>query len=143
MSFANNLTSSDYWNLYWIIRLGAMWSRYWNEIKDRITKCFSGVLMSYKWEIEFYYCGSKIRDLTWNLRQNHSSFCDTINMCTINNQPAITCRTWCEICSKLTIETPERRHLVLVFLFLTLSRSIPTGFVCIYQPCFQSLSAFR
>ena len=34
----NNLTSSDYWNLHWIIRLGAVWSHYWDEIKDRITK---------------------------------------------------------------------------------------------------------
>ena len=61
------------------------------------------------------------------------------------SQPAITCsrlyrntRTRCEICSKLTLKTPERRqwcrsgvfivtfehilHLVLVFLLLTLSR---------------------
>ena len=52
-------------------------------------------------------------------------------------------RTWCEICSKLTINTPERRHwrrsgvfivnfehilhLVLVLLFLTLSRLMPAG----------------
>ena len=52
-------------------------------------------------------------------------------------------RTRCEICSKLTIKTPERRywcrsgvfivyfehisHLVLVFLLLTLTRYIPTG----------------
>ena len=53
-------------------------------------------------------------------------------------QPAITCRTRCEICSKLTIKIPERRkwrrfgifivnfehnsHLALVFLLLNLSR---------------------
>ena len=52
-------------------------------------------------------------------------------------------RTRCEICSKLTIKTPERHHwcrsgvfivsfenishLVLVFLSLTLSRQMPTG----------------
>ena len=52
-------------------------------------------------------------------------------------------RTRCEICSKLTIKTPERRqwrrfgvfifnlehisHLVLMFLLLTLSRQMPTG----------------
>ena len=52
-------------------------------------------------------------------------------------------RTRCEICSKLTIKTPERRqwrrsvvfivnfehiyHLVLVFLLLTLSRSMSAG----------------
>ena len=52
-------------------------------------------------------------------------------------------RTRCEICSKLTIKTPERcqwrrsglfivnyehiSHLVLVFLLLTLSRQIPAG----------------
>ena len=40
--------------------------------------------MSYQPEIEFCYRGSKIRYLIWNLQQNHSSFCDTINMCTIN-----------------------------------------------------------
>ena len=39
-------------------------------------------------------------------------------------------RLMCEICSKLTIKTPERRqrphisHLVLVFLLLTLSREM-------------------
>ena len=82
--YTNNLTSFDYWNLYWIIRQGAMWSHYWDEIQDQITKCFSDVLMSYQWEIEFCYIGSKIRDLIWNLQQNHSSFCDTSNMCTIN-----------------------------------------------------------
>ena len=53
-------------------------------------------------------------------------------------------RTRCEICSKLTIKTPERGHwcrsgvfivnferisqLALVFLLLTLGRKIPTGF---------------
>ena len=52
-------------------------------------------------------------------------------------------RSKCEICSKLTIKTPERSHsrrsgvfivnsehishLVLVFLLLTLSRQMPTG----------------
>ena len=51
-------------------------------------------------------------------------------------------RTWCEIYSKLTIETPERRrfrsgvfivnfehisHLALVFLLLTLSWQMPAG----------------
>ena len=58
----------------------------------------------------------------------------------VNNRNS---RTKCEICLKLTIKTPERRlgrrsgifsvtfehilHLVLVFLLLTLSRSIPAG----------------
>ena len=53
-------------------------------------------------------------------------------------------RTKCEICSKLTIKTPERRHwrpsgvlivkfehishLVLVFLLLTLNMQLPAGF---------------
>ena len=44
-------------------------------------------------------------------------------------------RTMCEICSKLTIKTPERlfvnfehiSHLVLVFLLLTLNMHLPTG----------------
>ena len=53
-------------------------------------------------------------------------------------------RTWCEICSKLTIKTPERRqwrrsgvfiiinfehipHLVVVFLLLTLNMQLPAG----------------
>ena len=56
-------------------------------------------------------------------------------------------RTRCEICSKLTIKTPERRHwrssdvfivnfehithLVLVFLLLTLSRYMPAGKHCV------------
>ena len=35
-------------------------------------------------KIEFCYRGSKIRDLIRNLQQNHSSFCNTINMCRIN-----------------------------------------------------------
>ena len=61
-----------------------MWSYYWDEITDRITKYFSDVLLSYQKEIEFCYRGSKIWDLIRNLQQNHSSFCDTINMCTIN-----------------------------------------------------------
>ena len=30
-------------------------------------------------------------------------------------------RTWCEICSKLTIKTPERHHVVLLSLLLTLN----------------------
>ena len=58
----------------------------------------------------------------------------------VNNRNS---RTRCEICSKLTIKTPERRqwhlsgvvivnfehisHLLLVFLLLTLSRQISTG----------------
>ena len=84
MSFASNLASSDYWNLYWIIRLGAMWSYYWDEIKDRVTKCLSDVLMSYQWEIEFCYRVSKIREVIWNLQLHHSSFCETSNMCTTN-----------------------------------------------------------
>ena len=36
---------------------------------DRMTKCFSGVLMSYQWEIEFCYRGSKLQDLIRNLQQ--------------------------------------------------------------------------
>ena len=36
-------------------------------------------------------------------------------------------RTRCEICSKLTIKASER-HLVLVFLLLTLNMQLPTGF---------------
>ena len=47
-------------------------------------KVFSDVLMLYQWEIELCYHSSKIRDLMRNLWQNHSSFCDTVNMCTIN-----------------------------------------------------------
>ena len=31
-------------------------------------------------------------------------------------------RTMCEICSKLTIKTPERCHIVLVFSLLTLNK---------------------
>ena len=51
-------------------------------------------------------------------------------------------RTRCEICSKLTIKTPERRrsgvfivnfdhisHLVLVFLLLTLNMQLPAGYL--------------
>ena len=64
-------------------------------------------------------------------------------------------RARCEICSKLTIKTPERRqwrsgvfivnfehisHLVLVFLLLTLSRFIPTGMKCVNS--FQANFAF-
>ena len=66
-----------------------MRSHYWDEIKYWITKHFSDVLISYQWEIEFCSCGSKIRDLIWNLQQNDLSFCDTINMCTINLAPRV------------------------------------------------------
>ena len=62
----------------------AMWSYYWDEITDRITKCLADVLMPYQWEIKFCYCGSKIWDFILNLQQNHLPFCDSINMCTIN-----------------------------------------------------------
>ena len=61
-TFTNNLASFDYWNLYWIIRLEAMRSHCWDGITDQITKCLADVLMSYQWEIEFCYSGSKIRD---------------------------------------------------------------------------------
>ena len=66
-------------------------------------------------------------------------------------------RTRCEICSKLTIKTPERRHwhrsgvfivnfehilqLVLVFLLLTLSRSMPAGFA-LFNPFRNTGRAF-
>ena len=64
-------------------------------------------------------------------------------------------RTRCEICSKLTINTPERRHwrrsgifivyfehfshLVLVFLLLTLSKQMPAGIleIRLYIYCFN------
>ena len=53
-------------------------------LPNQITKCLPDVLMSYQREIKFCYRGSRIRDLIRNLQQNHSSFCDTINMFTIN-----------------------------------------------------------
>ena len=90
VSFANNLASNDYWNLYWIIPLGAILNHTAGGdliillMIDRITKCLSDVLMSYQREIEFCYRVSKIRDLIRNLQQNHLSICDTINICTIN-----------------------------------------------------------
>ena len=71
LSLAKNLGSPDYWNLYWIIRLRAMWY-YWDEITDQIKKCFLNVLISYQWEIEFCYHGSDIQNLIQNLQQNHS-----------------------------------------------------------------------
>ena len=63
-------------------------------------------------------------------------------------------RTRCEIYSKITIKTPERRHwrrsgvfivnfehisyLVLVFLLLTLSRQMPTGlFINLFIPLIE------
>ena len=61
----------------------------------------------------------------------------------------INTRARCEICSKLTINTPERRqwrrfsvfivnfehvsHLVLVFLLLTLSKQMPAGFPSLFS----------
>ena len=75
----------------------------------------------------------------------HSKHCQTsmipagIYSLKVNNRNN---RTGCEICSKLTVKTPERRHwhrsgvfvnfkhishLVLVFLLLTCSRLIPNG----------------
>ena len=64
-----------------------------------------------------------------------------IYLLNVNNRNT---RTSCEICSKLTIKTPERHHwrhsdvfivnfehilhLVLVFLLLTLNMSLPAGF---------------
>ena len=44
----------------------------------------SNVKMSGQWEIKVCYRGSKMQDLIQNLQQNHSPFCDIINMCTIN-----------------------------------------------------------
>ena len=61
-----------------------MWSHYWDEITDRIAKCLLVVLKSCQREIEFYCPDSKIRDLTRNLQQNHSSLCDITNICAIN-----------------------------------------------------------
>ena len=83
-SFANNLASSNCWNLYWIMRLGGMWLYYWYEITGQITKCLSDVLMSFQCEIEFCYCGSKIRGLVRDLQQNPPSFSGIINVCRIN-----------------------------------------------------------
>ena len=64
-----------------------------------------------------------------------------IYLLNVNNRNT---RTSCEVCSKLTIKTPERHHwrhsdvfifnfehilhLVLVFLLLTLNMSLPAGF---------------
>ena len=56
--FVKNIASCDDWNLYGFIRLGAMWSIYWNEITDQIIQTLANVLMSYQWEIEFYYRGN-------------------------------------------------------------------------------------
>ena len=64
--------------------------------------------------------------------------------------------TRCEICSKLIIKTPERRHrsgvliinfehisrLVLVFLFLTLSRQMPTGSIFVVKTTERSSRSF-
>ena len=50
---AINLAPSDYWNLYWIIQLGTMWSYYWDGITDWIIECLSDVLMSYQWQQNF------------------------------------------------------------------------------------------
>ena len=61
-----------------------MWSYYWDERTDRIAKSLLIVLKSCQWEIEFYCPDSKIRDLTRNLQQNHSSLYDITNMCAIN-----------------------------------------------------------
>ena len=46
-------------------------------------------------------------------------------------------RTRCKICSKLTIRTPER--VFLVFLLLTLSREMPTGYLAQKKNCFIQL----
>ena len=67
----------------------------------------------------------------------------SIYLLKVNNRNT---RTKCEICSKLTIKTPERRqwsrsgvviinfehipHLVLMFLLLTLNMSLPAEYSC-------------
>ena len=69
VSFTTNLASSNYWNLYWTIRLGATWSYYWSEITGQITKFLSVFLISYPWEMKFCNRDSMIRDLILNLQQ--------------------------------------------------------------------------
>ena len=74
----------------------------------------------------------------------------------VNNRSA---RTRCEICSKLTIKTPERGHwrrsgvftvnfkyilhLVLVFLLLTLSRQMPARYDLQLLPVWQQRQKLR
>ena len=74
----------------------------------------------------------------------------------VNNRNA---RTRCEICSKLTIKTPQRRgwrrcgvfivnfeqisHLVVVFILLTLSRYMPAGIYLMTRICLILQSAIQ
>ena len=77
----------------------------------------------------------------WNVDwESKYNFPAGIYLLKVNNKNT---RTRCEICSKLTIKTPERRqwrrsgvfivnfkrisHLVLVFLLLTLNMQLPAG----------------
>ena len=81
----------------------------------------------------------------WNKTNSRIKFPPGIYLLKVNNRNT---RTRCDICLKLTIKIPERRHwrrsgvlfvnfehishLVLIFLLLILSRQIPTGFKNIY-----------
>ena len=80
------------------------------------------------------------RSLTFN---NFNTFQVGINMFKVKNKNT---GTRCEICSKLTIKTPERRqfaisifnsehvlHLVLVLLKLTLNKQMLVGFITGWQ----------
>ena len=58
----------------------------------------------------------------------------SIYLLKVNNRNT---RTRCEICSKLTIKTPERRkRLVLVFLLLTLNMQLPDGSCLHHNWCY-------
>ena len=83
---------------------------------------------------------SVIYDKLHSVYKGLSWFPVGIYLLKVNNRNT---RTRSEICSKLTIKTPKRRqwiivnfenisHLVLVFLLLTLSMELPTGFSFIW-----------
>ena len=77
------------------------------------------------------------------LSYNHTQFLAGIYLFNFNNRNT---RTMCEICLKLTIKTPERRHwrrsgvfignfkqishVILVFLLSTLNKQMSAGLMC-------------
>ena len=94
---------------------------------------YFGKLVSFRL---FAFKGSFIvTHLIYDSDLNNGGFCFTVSIYLLkfNNKNT---RTSCEICSKLTIKTPEWSHwcqhfshLVLVFLLLTLNMWMATGFI--------------
>ena len=76
--------------------------------------------MSYQWEIGFWYCGSRIRDLIWTLQQNH-----VWNVFKVSNKITRTTPP----CSSVSILNFEQVNASWVCLFLATSFQEPLRFL--------------